>query len=185
MKSRLLLLVLFLGCAAVAFGWIYESSVKPEQETARLLFPDDIDYFLTNLHYRELNDDGRLDFEFRSPRLEHYPLGDVSKMQVPSMRIESPSGPWQADAVRGEYRHEIEMLNLSEDVVLVKRGDDPMQVYTESLNFEPELDRVHTDVDILLVSSQARIEAKSAEFDLAGRIYRFTQARSVYKHEDS
>ena len=185
MKSRLLLLLLFVGLGAIAWGWVYESKLTSSASTAELLFPDDIDYFVTNMHYRELDADGKLDFELRTPRLEHYPLGDVSKMQVPSMQIENESGPWQVDAVRGEFRHQINLLNLSEDVVMVKRGDDPMQIYTESINFEPELDRVHTDTDILLINRQARIEAESAEFDLSSKVYRFNQARSVYRHEES
>ena len=185
MKSRLMLLILFLGCGAIAMGWVYESSLRPAQETRTLLFPDDIDYFVTNLHYRELNANGELDFAFRSPRLEHYPLDDISRMRVPSVQIADPASPWQVDAVRGEYRHQIGLLNLSEDVVMRKRGDDPIEVYTETINFEPERDLVHTDTDILLLSRRARIEAESAEFDLASKVYRFNQARSVYRHEDS
>lgn len=185
MKYRLLLLLLFLGLGAVAVGWVYESDFKPGEETAQLLFPDDIDYFLTNMHYRELNEDGLLAFEFTSPRLDHYPLDDVSRIKTPSMQITTDSDPWQVDARRGELRHQINLLNLRQQVVMLRSGENPMQVYTENINFEPERDLVYTDTDIVIVNREARIQAESAEFDLAAGVYRFKRARTVYRHADS
>jgi hypothetical protein len=58
-------------------------------------------------------------------------------------------------------------------------------VYSESIRFEPERDLVTADSAVLMVSPQGRIRAEQAEFDLAGKIYRFTNARTVYQHEDS
>ena len=185
MKSRLFLLMIFLGFGAVAIGWVYESSLRPTQEKTSLLFPDDIDYFLTNMRYRELNADGDLDFEFYTPRLEHYPLGDISSIEVPSMQIETDTGPWQVDAITGEFRHQQNLLHLRQQVVMLKQGNAPMQVYTESISFEPVRQLVLAHSEILMLNRQARIKAQSAEFDLAAKVYRFDQARTVYRNEDS
>jgi len=189
MKSRLVIFVIILGFAAIAIGWVYESNLRPGEKQASLLFPDDIDYFLTDMHYRALNADGKLDFEFLTPRLEHYPHNDVSSLETPSMRIHDPSSPWQIDALTGEYRHGNNLLQLNRQVVMQKEGPSPMQIYTESISFEPDRDLVSTDVEILMISAQARIRADSAEFDLARKIYRFARSRSIYRqdknHEDS
>jgi len=189
MKSRPLIFVVLFGFVAIAIGWVYESSLRPEQKQADLVFPDDIDYFLTDMHYRALNADGALDFEFLTPRLEHYPHNDVSSLETPSMQIHDPSSPWQIDAMTGEYRHASNLLQLSEQVVMRKEGPSPMQVYTESISFEPDRDLVSTDVEILMISPQAQIHASRAEFDLARKIYRFDRTRAVYgqddNHEDS
>ena len=189
MKSRLFILVIILGFAAIVIGWVYESSLQPGEKQANLQFPDDIDYFLTDMHYRTLNADGELDFEFLTPRLEHYPHNDVSSLETPSMQIHDPSSPWQIDALTGEYRHGENLLQLNRQVVMHKEGPSPMQIYTESISFEPDRDLVSTDVEILMVSPQARIHADSAEFDLARKIYRFDRTRTVYRqdnnHEDS
>jgi LPS export ABC transporter protein LptC len=132
MKSRLLLLVLFLGVVAIAVGWVYQSTVAPVVEKEARLIRDDIDYFLTGVHYRELNSDGELSFEFRSPRLEHYPLNDVSSIEVPSMRIYTESDPWSIDSLSGEYEHASNRLHLSRQVVMQRQGESPLQVYAES-----------------------------------------------------
>ena len=60
-----------------------------------------------------------------------------------------------------------------------KQGPSPMQVYTESITFEPDREMVSTDREILMVSPQARIRAERAEFDLARKIYRFSKTRAI------
>jgi LPS export ABC transporter protein LptC len=185
MKSRLLLLVIFFGFGAIAIGWVYESNLSPPQESTSLVFPNDIDSFLTNMRYRELNADGELEFEFYSPRMEHYPLGDISSIEVPSMQIATASGPWQVDAIFGEFLHQDNQLNLRQQVVMLKQGDAPMQVYTESISFEPDRELVRAESPILMLNRQARIQAQSAEFDFATEIYRFDQTRAVYHDKNS
>lgn len=185
MKSRLLLLVLFLGLGAIAVGWVYESSLRPVVERARLPIPDDIDYFLTNMRYRQTNAQGELEFQFESPRLEHYPLNDVSSIEQPSMQIYDEKNPWLVDALAGEFQHGNNLLHLSRQVVMQKQGPSPLQVYGESIRFEPDREWISADSEILMVSPRGRIQARSAEFDLAARIYRFSGARATYRHEDS
>jgi len=189
MKSRIFILVIILGFAAIAIGWVYESSLRPGEKQANLQFPDDIDYFLTDMHYRALDADGEPDFEFVTPRLEHYPHDDVSNLETPSIQIHDLSSPWQIDALTGEYRHADNLLQLNRQVVMQREGPSPMQMYTESISFEPSRELVSTDVEILMVSPQARIRADSAEFDLARKVYRFDRTRAIYRqdnnHEDS
>ncbi len=185
MKSRLLLLMLFLGVVAIAVGWIYQSSVAPVVEQEARLIRDDIDSYLTNVHYRELNADGEISFQFNSPRLEHYPLNDVSSIEQPSMRIYTESDPWSVDSLAGEFEHEGNRLHLSREVVMQRRGESPMQVFGESIRFEPDLDLITADEEILMVSPQGRVKAERGVFDLARRVYRLDRARGVYNHEDS
>lgn len=184
MKTRLLLLVIFLGIGAIAVGWVYESNLRQQPDKAGLLIPDDIDYFLTNMHYRELDADGRLAFQFHTPRLEHYPVDDVSRIELPSMRIYTATGSWQVDAISGEHRHRENLLRLRRQVVMRRQGDAPMQVFTDSISFEPERELVRAESEILMLDSQTRIEAQQAEFDLAARIYRFDRTRAVYRNAD-
>ena len=171
--------------AAIAVGWVYESNLRPKEQKARLAIPDDIDYFLTNINYRSLDADGELDFQMFSPRLEHYPHNDVSSIEIPSMQIYGESDPWQVDANTGELLHGENMMWLRQNVVMQKQGERPMQVYTESIRFEPDRDLVTAESDILMLSQQARIEAEHAVFDLAGKVYKFKNTRAVYHREES
>ncbi|MCP4768056.1 MAG: LPS export ABC transporter periplasmic protein LptC [Gammaproteobacteria bacterium] len=184
-KSRLLIFVIIFGIAAIAVGWVYESNLRPQEKEVQLVIPDDIDYFLTNMHYRALNEDGELDFHLYSPRLEHYPHNDVSEIEVPSMQVFRKSDPWQIDAITGEYLHRENLMRLRQEVVMQKQGAQPMRVYTDSIRFEPDRDLVTAESDILMISPQARIKAERAQFDLASKVYRFEKTRAVYHREDS
>jgi LPS export ABC transporter protein LptC len=185
MKLRLLVLVIILGIGAIALGWVYESRLRPEDEKADLVIPNNIDYFLTNLHYRAMNIEGRLDYEFKSPRLEHYPGTDVSNIELPSVQIYREADHWLVDALDGELLHSENILRLRNQVVIQKRGDNPFQMFTESIRFELDRDLVTSEAKVLMRSKQAQIEAEQAIFDLAGKIYRFSKTHSVYYHGDS
>jgi LPS export ABC transporter protein LptC len=185
MKLRLLVLVIILGIAAIALGWVYESRLRPQDEKAELIIPNNIDYFLTNLRYRAMNTEGNLDFEFNSPRLEHYPVTDVSNIDVPSVQIYREADHWLVDALNGEFLHQDNLLRLRNQVIIQKQGSNPFQMYTESIRFEPDLNLVTSEAKVLMRSKQTQIEAEQAIFDLAGKIYRFNKTHSVYSHGDS
>jgi LPS export ABC transporter protein LptC len=183
MKLRLLILVTIVGFAAIAVGWVYERSLRAPEEKADLVIPDDIDYFLTNMNYRALNAEGKLDFQLYTPRLDHFPHNDVSQIKVPSMQIQTNTDPWLVDSLAGEYQHANNLLRLTRQVVIKRNGESPMQIYTESIRFEPDRELVTAESETLMVIPQARIRADFAEFDLARKIYRFTRTSSVYNNE--
>ena len=185
MKLRLLVLVIILGICAIALGWVYESRLRPEDEKTDLNIPSNIDYFLTNLHYRAMNIEGTLDYEFNSPRLEHYPGADVSNIEQPSVQIYRETDHWLVDALDGELLHGENILRLRNQVVIQKRGDNPFQMYTESIRFEPDRDLVSSEAKVLIRNKQGQIEAEQAVFDLAGQIYRFSKTHSIFYHDDS
>ncbi len=185
MKPRLLILVIMLGIAATVLGWVYETRLRPQDKKAGLIIPNNIDYFLTNMRYRALNTEGTLDFEFASPRLEHYPASDVSNIEMPSMQIYREAGHWLIDALDGEFVHEDNLLRLRDQVVIQRQGDNSFQMYTESIRFEPDLNRVTSEAKVRMHSKQAQIDAARAVFDLSGKIYRFSNAHTVYSHGDS
>jgi len=164
---------------------VYESRLRPEDEKTDLNIPSNIDYFLTNLHYRAMNIEGTLDYEFNSPRLEHYPGADVSNIEQPSVQIYRETDHWLVDALDGELLHGENILRLRNQVVIQKRGDNPFQMYTESIRFEPDRDLVSSEAKVLIRSKQGQIEAEQAVFDLAGQIYRFSKTHSVFYHDDS
>ena len=185
MKSRLLIFVIILVFGAVAVGWIYESRLRSKIETVGLVVPDNIDYFLSDLNYRAMTDSGNIDYEFSSNRLEHYPRGDVSLIEAPSLQIYREAERWELDAQQGEFRHQQNLLRLQQQVVMQKLGANPLQLLTEGIRFEPDLDLVSSEASVVMLSKQFKIEAERAIFDLAKKVYRLTNARSIYYHGDS
>ena len=180
MKPRLIILVAVLGVAAVLAGWVYELRLRSPLQPQELLVPDNIDYFLTELDFRSIDDSGKLEFAFRSPRLEHFRRDDVSIIETPSLRIYTEPENWQVVAQEGEFVHRDNLLRLSRRVVMDRSGADPIRISTESIRFEPDLDRITAESPLVIESSRGRIEAEQASFDLAGGVYRFNRSRAVY-----
>lgn len=184
MKFRLLILIAVFGVAAVVAGWVYESRLRPPAVAQELEVPDNIDYFLVDLNYRAIDETGRLEYEFRSPRLEHYRRDDVSRIEVPSVDIFGDRGDWRVDALEGELRHAENLLRLSRQVVMMRTGPQPLQVLTERIRFEPDRNLVSSEAAIVMLGNQGRIEAERGVFDLASGIYRFSNSKTVFDNAD-
>ncbi len=185
MKSRLVILIVVLGIGAVLIGWVYEWQLRPQVESRELVVPDNIDYFLANLDYRAVDANGKLEYEFRSPRLEHFPRGDLSLIQTPSLQIYGHRDDWHVVAQEGEFRHGENLLTLRRDVVMNRDGPDPLRLSTESIRFEPGRSLVSTDAEVVIETRRGRIQAERASFDLAAGIYRFTRSSTTYRNDGS
>ncbi len=184
MKSRILIFVVLLGLAAIAIGWVYEARLKPEIRQAELIIPDNIDYFLTGLHYRAMNADGVLDYEFDSRRLEHHPRTDVSHIELPSLQIYRAGDRWRIDSRLGRFEHRQNRLHLEQDVVVEKFGEAPLRLLGERISFEPDRDLVSSDSRIVILTDESRIEAEQAVFNIADGIYSLRRAKAVYRDAD-
>ena len=185
MKYRLVILIAVLGIGAVLIGWVYESRLRSQVESRELVVPDDIDYFLANLEFRAIDERGELEYEFQSPRLEHFPLGDLSRIETPSLQIHGQPHGWRVVAREGEFRHTDNQLYLSRDVVMNRDGAEPLRLSTESMLFEPERDLVSSDTEVVIETRQGLIRAARASFDLAAGIYRFTRSSAIYRNDGS
>ena len=185
MNLRVIISVIVFGVVAVALGWIYESRFKSQESNIELIVPNNIDYFLTHLDYRVSNAEGNLDYEFSSPRLEHRPSTDVSHIVSPSLQIYRDSGQWQVDSEQGQFQHRNNILMLLQNVVLQKLGNDPLQLTTQVIQFEPDRDLATMPEKVLILSNSARIEAEQATFNLASKVYLFQKARTVYSNDKS
>ena len=138
-----------------------------------------------NLNYRAMTSEGKVDFIFDSPRLEHFPRQDVSRIETPALQVFQDSELWLIDALHGEFAHRNNRLQLRDQVLVQKDGPEQLELHAEVLDFEPDRDLVSSDRRVLMLKRNARIEGDSAVFDLAGNIYRLTNARAVYHDEDS
>lgn len=185
MKSNWLILTVVLGLGAIVTGWVYQSTSNEASTRAALTIPDNIDYFLNDLNYRVMAADGGLDYEFQSLRLEHHTVTDSSKIATPSLQIYRNDDLWLVDSIEGVFEHKQNSLELSKQVVMKKTGLRPLQIFSESLRFEPDLNLVSSDSSILMTSENSRIEAEQAVFNLADKTYTLKRTRAVYHNDNS
>jgi len=156
MKFSRIIIVLVAGVVAIAVGWIYQSQTSTSVVKPELEIPVDIDYYLAKVTYRVMNDDGNLDYQLRSPYLEHYKREDISRLDAPEIDIYRNNEHWHIRALSAEMRHQENTLSLIDKVAMEKQGNKPVQ-----------------------------IKADKAEFDLDNNVYLFTNTKSIYYHESS
>lgn len=180
MKLTTIVLVLLAGFAAIAAGWIYQSKIQPAVSSAELEIPLDIDYYLSGVRYRAMSKTGQLDYELRSPYLEHYKLEDISRIDTPRMNIYRNGQHWQAQSQMAELQHQTKVLSLIDDVIFERTDDEPVKMTTSLLSFDSNNDMVVSEKGVQIVSDKAQINADSGVFDLRRNIYSLNRASAVY-----
>ena len=87
MRPSVLVVIFIAVVGAIAAGWIYQSKSKTTTQRPELEIPTDIDYFLAELKYRIFNQAGSLDYQLRSPYLEHFARDDISRVKQPVVDV--------------------------------------------------------------------------------------------------
>lgn len=179
MKPSILIFAVVFGIAAVAAGWIYQSKIQPAVSGTDIQIPLDIDYYLSEFTYRVMSKTGSLEYDLRSPYLEHYKVEDLSRIEAPLVNIYREHH-WHAQARAGELLHQSEVLNLIDDAVLERKGDDPLKMKTALMTFDTNNDTVTGRNGVQVTSRNSIIDANSAVFDLGQNIYSLNRTSAVY-----
>ncbi len=180
------LLVIVGGVLAIIAGWFYQDQLEQrDSTTADLQIPDNIDYYFTDMTYQVMTSSGDIDYQFSSPRLEHYQRGDTSFIQQPAVTIYRDDGTWIVNAASGQLLHETEILRLEKQVIMEKQGADALSLRSEKAIFEAETELVTFPGMVTVSSSDAEISAASATLDIKNSIYRFQQTRTIFSDETS
>lgn len=185
MKLSSIILVLGAGVIAIAVGWIYQSQKKPIEIRADLEIPVDIDYYLSKVKYRVMAKSGKLDYELRSPFLQHFKQEDISRIDRPEIDIYRKDQHWQVEAKTAEMRHQQNTLYLIDNVLMQRQGEEPMQLSTQLLRFESDNDLVIGEQGVTITSKNTQIDADRAVFDLEKNVYSLTNTKAVYTNDKS
>lgn len=183
MKAPVFAVIAVATIAAIAMGWFYEPKTtvsRPELE-----IPTDIDYFLSELQYKSMNDQGNLDFEMQSPYLEHLTVTNISLIDEPTMQIYRDANDWQIESLTGQLFHEQNSLQLEKNVVMQREGSNPLQVRSEVMLFQPDLDLISASKTVQIKSDTAIIHGSEAIFDLKNKVYKLKNTRAIYHHGNS
>ena len=177
-KTSVVAVIAVATVAAIAIGWLYE----PKNTISRpdLEIPTDIDYFLSGVQYRSMNNQGNLDFEMQSPYLEHLTIANISLIDKPTMQIYRDAGDWRVESLNGKLNHENNSLQLEENVVMQREDRNPLLVQSEVMLFQPDLDLISASKAIQIKSDTAIIHGSQAIFDLKNQVYSLKNTKATY-----
>ncbi|MFT4650518.1 MAG: LPS export ABC transporter protein LptC [Polaribacter sp.] len=183
MKAPLVAVIAVAIIAAITMGWFYEPKTtvtRPDLE-----IPTDIDYFMSEFQYKSMNDQGNLDFEMQSPYLKHLTVTNISLIDKPTIKIYRDANDWQIESLTGKLFHEQNSLQLEENVVMRRQGSNPLQIRSQTMLFQPDLDLISAHKTIQIKSDTAIIHGSEAIFDLKNKVYSLKNTKATYYRENS
>lgn len=180
MKTSVTILVLGAGIIAVAIGWIYQTQYNADEPQSTLEIPLDIDYYLAQFTHQTMTESGTLNYELRSPYLQHFKRDDISQIDTPTIDIYRNNQHWKVSAKTAKMYHQENSLNLVDNVLMQRQSGQFMQLNTQFLRFEADNNLVTGEQGVTITRKHSRIDADKAIFDLEKNIYSLTRIKTVY-----
>ena len=185
MKSSTLLIAIIFISAALGIGWFFDNRL-PKITTNTLEVPDNIDYYLSNLKYRSMNQQGTLHYLLETPYLEHFILQDTSHLQQPNMQFYGDNSTWYIQAETGKLQHKEEQFTLLNQVQLTRNSpQQPMQLTTQLMILQAHNNLIEIPRSMLVTADKLNLQAASAVLDLNQNRYQFKHVKATYQPGNS
>lgn len=181
MKSSYLLITIMFISAALGIGWFFDNRL-PKIAINTLEVPDNIDYYLSNLKYRSMNQQGSLHYQLKTPYLEHYIQQDTSHLQQPNLQFYGDNSTWFIQAETGRLQHKEEQFTLLKQVELKRDSpQQPMLLTTDLMVLQARDNLIQIPQSMTLIASNLKLQAKSAVLDMNKNSYQFEQVNATFK----
>jgi len=183
-KIRYILIFIIVLLITIFTRWLLssvEEPIKPDS-TEALHNPD---YFINNFNATLYDAKGKPNYRLVASELKHYP--DDDSMHIQNLELEytdTGNQKWHAQAKRGIAYKEIEVLNLSDEVRVVRdtaNEADKVTLYTNSLKMDSIKRTASTDDEVKIIGKNSTIVATGMLIELdTGKITLNAKARAQY-----
>jgi len=176
---------LFLALTAVviiAIAWSWQEKA-PQEPVAKLIIPNNIDYYLKNTHQVSFKKNGSIDLTLDSSLIEHFKHEDISVLQQPDMLMQRQN-TWRIQALKGEYLHPQEIMMFNTNVTIHKKSDDDsFNVFANDLLFNIQQDLVISNSGVTVESGSWQLKAGSMSLDMNNEIHQFNTVKASYRND--
>ncbi len=193
MKLRLLLLTFLLVGGALVIGWLFDkqSMLAPTRDSFQI--PDNIDYYLSQVDYRAMNEQGKLNYRLQTPYLEHYIREDTSLIQQPRFQFLGEPAQWMIRSQKASLQHREERFELTRQVELKRESRlNPLRLSTSLMILLARDKIVDIPQPLKLTTPTLALQADSAKIHMDRELYQFSGVKATYQpvareplHEDS
>jgi len=186
LQSRALLGLLAIFIASVLLNRTVDLDRQIEAPPALLNEPD---LFMTHASISQINEEGSLTSKISADRFTHYPLTDVTTLELPRVALYTPNltGPWTISSDKGRllgvsvYRKQ--SVELWSAVRAEKSNPDGSTTtfVTDTLNVYPSenLAESETPVTIFIGNTQTRAARLRANFDQDTFLFNSNESQRV------
>ena len=183
-KFRYVLIFVVVLVITIFTRWLL-TSVEQPAELGEPKARHDPDYFISNFNATLYDKQGAASYRLIAHYLEHFPDDDT--MEIQKLRLEytdSANQDWVATSDRGTAYKDIEVLNMIDNVKVVRAPDEPantMTLYAKDLKIDLIQRFAQTDNEVKIVGKNSTIDATGMllEFD-AGKLTFNARTRGEY-----
>jgi len=128
------------------------------------------DYVIEKFSSSVFNPDGSLKYSIEADRLDHFPVGDVTELQHPFIKLYQPNKPtWFIQAQRGQST-QTDVIELTGDVIISGETGThltPVRMLAESLTLHVDRKYAETQDQVTIATSTDEIRSKGLQADFA------------------
>ena len=164
LRSRALLGLLAIFIASVLLNRTVDLDHQARESPALL---NDPDLFMTHASISQINEQGNLTSKISAERFTHYPLTDVTTLELPSVALYTPNltGPWTISSTKGRllgvslYRKQ--SVELWSSVRAEKSNPDGSKTtfITDALNVYPSENLAESDTAVTIFTGNTQTQA--------------------------
>lgn len=150
--ARTLALVAVVG-ATLFLMWQSEERDTSNPEAEQLRGPSEPDSFLVGSDYRAFDEQGKLEIQLTSPRIEQFEIGNRADLQAPVARVFSDQSPepWIIEADDGSLLQAQGVLHLHGNVEVTRTtADGETTLTTQKLTVNDRDSTVYTDQPVTI-----------------------------------
>ena len=182
-RAIIILLALYFGALALNYGVDVDKQVTEPQ-----LSINEPDLYMEDASISQMNKAGRRTSVISAKRFTHYPLTDVTTLQLPSIQLldVGKQSPWSISSIEGrllgvsEYREEA--VELWKTVTAEKiTSEGATRLVTETLSVFPDQNLAESDSVVTILTRDPKTTAAGvrAFFDKDLFIFRSSDERRV------
>ena len=150
--ARTLALIAVIG-ATLLLMWQSEDRDLSNPQAEQLRGPSEPDSFVVGSYYRSWDEQGHLEIQLTSPRIEQFEDTNHALLEKPVARV-FPQGrpqPWIIEADEGSLLQSEGLLNLTHNVVVTRRSEDAeATLTTNALTLDDNEGTVYTDQPVTI-----------------------------------
>ena len=144
---------------ALIAGLAYWSLKATDADPARTLNTSTelVDFFATNAHIRQFQEDGSLKYDLKAPEFEHHQHSDRGFVTTPYLEIfQGAEIPWKITSTRAEIAPNGDQVELIENVKLEKTDSKARhtRITTERLTAFPDKEYAETAQAVRIEAAQ-------------------------------
>ncbi len=153
MSANLRFILFFLPVALLvaALGYWNINSSSPGDQQSSMQTKKTIDFFAQGTQTLQFTDEGTVQYELNSPRIEHTQDDDITLLLQPDLLLfRGTELPWHISSERSQVSPEGKEVELIKNV-RIERTDEqgrPTILTTEQLTYVPETEYAHTQLAV-------------------------------------